>query len=483
MSDDEGPGIRNQSAISYAGNLIDAAVSFGGLVLFANLLGAAGIGRFYTILAVVQVASFPAAGVGQAIQKRGSEYDESPAPFLGAGLTMGTGYVLLIVVVVSGLITVGLTGRFTTRQVVGAVGVLAARVAFLLINDAYKAQGKTGFATLADNVLGIVETVVQTAFVLLGFGVFGLLVGTSVATVCAVIGHLAVTSVRVDQPTRDTFALLLSFARWTTSTAGLNTVYDRLPVLALYAFASPTVVGYYSAANKLLVLGSYVGGSLAPALMVRASRRTTADAFDSVVEDLRMTFQYAGIVAIPMWIGALVMPKELMSVVFGFEQGAVALVGLGVFHIINTLDTVTYSFITGINRPDFSFSATVTGLLVRVIVIGATIQPFGLVGVIAAVVVSHATHLLLAVRVLRAELGRVSFPVGIAYQLIAAGTMGVAVRLVTSVVNVGTWLPLLLVVAFGTACYGFVLLSLDERLRQISTGILRDAGVSARELR
>ena len=89
--------IRNQASISLAGNFVDAAISFIGLVVFANVLGADGFGKFYVLLAIVKVCLFPIAGIGQSIMKRGSERGLDPAVFLGGGLTYGGAYAVIVV--------------------------------------------------------------------------------------------------------------------------------------------------------------------------------------------------------------------------------------------------------------------------------------------------------------------------------------------------------------------------------------------------
>lgn len=484
MSDDSAPGIRNQAALSFAGTIVDATISFAGIVLFARVLGADGIGLFYSALAVVQVALFPVRGVGQAIQKRGSEQDKRPEKFLGAGLALGAGYLGIVTAAVLALVLgVGFTGQFTLLEVAAAVAVFGTRIGFLLVNDAYKGQGKTGRATLADNALGIAETATQVMFLLAGLEVAGLLLGTALSTAAATVGHLTVTSVGVARPSRSTARSLLSFARWAVPTTGLSTVYDRLPVLALYAVTSPTVVGYYTAANRLLMPGSFVGGSLGPALMVRASHRSSGTDED-VMEDLDATLRYAGVVAIPMFFGALAMPEVLMVTVFGpeFAAGAVALVGLGAYHVINSADTTTYSFVDGVDRPDFTLKATATGLVVRATLVAALIWPFGLAGVVAAVVVSHGVHLFLSQVLFVRTFDRPAVPSGVVYQIVGAVVMYVVVVVAVERVAVASWVPVGLVVGLGAACYAVVLITIDTRLREIARGILAETVGALRTL-
>jgi O-antigen/teichoic acid export membrane protein len=473
VSNDEEPRIRDQGVISYVGVLVDSAVSFIGLLFFSNTLGPSGIGDFYSILSIISVVSFPAAGIGQAIQKRGSEHGDQPGRYLGAGLIIAVAYVALVSVVVGLVGTTGF-GGFTTAQVVASLCVLTARVVFILVNDSYRAHGETGFAAVADNILGITETVIQTIFILIGFEVFGLLLGTAVATGSAVVIHLSVTEVWPQSPSRETFQSLVTFAQWTTATTGLNTIYDRLPVLVLTAFSSSTIVGYYTAANRLLVLGSHVGGSLAPTLMVRASGRKVDEAPKQQLRDLRVTLRFVSIIAVPMAFGATVLSEELVLILFGFSGGTALLTGLSVYHIVNTADTVTSAFVEGINRPEYAFRATIAAIGGRVIFIAITFPFLGAVGVVASVVSSHLLRVGVLHGLLRMEVGSISPPIGAGYQLVAGSIMTGIIIGLTIYLKIESILPLTIVVGVGAIIYVTALIAIDKQFRQIVVDIFQE---------
>lgn len=474
--------IRNQATLSLAGNFVDAAISFLGLVLFANVLGADGLGKFYVVLAIVKVLLFPIAGVGQSVMKRGSERGLDPAAFFGGGLTYGGVYALCAGGVVVGfLFFAPHLLQYSPAIVAGAFAVFASRIFYMLLLDTYRSHGKTGFATLTDNAHGIVETGVQVVFLLAGFGVLGLLAGTALTTVVVGVVILVASEISVRRPTIKTLRSIARFAKWSVITSGLGTVYDRLPVLVLGIVLGNTAAGYYTSAMRLLMLGSYVGGSIAPALMVRVSATEDTDGGEPSLSDLQLSMRYAAVLAIPMMFGSFAIPDMLMVTVFGptFADTGAVLAVLSLYHIVNTYDTVQFSFFDGINRPEYATKLTVVALAIRLLATAVLLVWFGLLGVVAAVVVSHAVHLLTGQAVLRTQFGRWVFPTGISRQFGSALVMWGVVVSMSGVVPIRGWLTLLSVVVVGAAVYGAALLTLDEYLRRIGFNFLRETVLGA----
>lgn len=469
--------IRNQASISLAGNFVDAAISFIGLVVFANVLGADGFGEFYVLLAIVKVCLFPIAGIGQSIMKRGSERGLDPAVFLGGGLTYGGTYA-----VIAGALTLTVYFidptllQYSPELVAGAFAVFVSRLVYMLLLDAYRSHGKTGFATLTDNAHGIIETGAQISFILAGFGVTGLLAGTALTTFAVSAVLLVFSKIKIAKPSLETLRSIKGFARWSVLTSGLGTVYDRLPVLVLGMVLGNAVAGYYTSAMRLLMLGSYVGGAIAPALMVRTSASDSGGSGDPDLSDLRISIQYVGVLAIPMMFGSLAIPNALMVTIFGptFAGTGAVLIGLGFYHIFNTYDTVISSFIDGIDRPDYTTKATTLALIVRIGLIIASISQFGIIGVVTSVVISHAVHLGVVQYFLLSHFGQTVFPIGIITQVISGAVMWIVVANLPTFMEITNWFRLVVIVSIGAICYTVMFTMIDTQFREILQSIFRE---------
>jgi len=475
--DDQSINIRNQASISLAGNFTDAAISFLGLVLFANVLGADGLGKFYVILAIVKVALFPVAGIGQSVMKRGSERGLDSATFFGGGLAYGITYAFIVgtAVCIFYLINPAIL-QYSLIILVSGFAVFITRMFYIILLDTYRSHGKTGFATLADNVHGIIETGIQVALLLAGLRVVGLLAGTALTTVAVGFVLFVISDISISRPSLETLHSIGRFARWSVLTSGLGTVYDRIPVLVLGVFIGNAVAGYYTSAMRLLMLGSYVGASIAPALMVRVSSMTGTDRDESPLENLRLSATYAAVLAIPIMFGSFAIPNSLMVTVFGptFSGTGTVLAVLSLYHVVNTYDTVAYSFFDGIDRPDFSMKTTAVALVARISLLGVLLQQYGIIGVIVAVVVSHTVHLLFVIPLLRLEFDQVVFPTRVVYQLASGAVMWVVVTSLADGYSITGWFSLLVVVGIGAATYLGAVTMLDKYLRRAAIELSRN---------
>lgn len=467
--------IRNQATLSMIGTFVDAAVSFVGLVFIANVLGAGGLGKFYVLLAVVKVSRFPIGGIGRAVMKRGSERDLDPATFLGAGILYSVAYAGVCGVI---LISIALTYPeifpYDLTLVVTVFILFVVQMLYHLSLDAYRGYGKTGYAGLTDNILGILETTLQVILLLAGFGVFGLLVGTTVMTVLVTGGLLLFSEVEIRRPTLDVLRSIWYYGRWSMITSGLSNVYSRFPLLLIGAILGDDVAGYYTSADRLLVLGSHVSASIAPALMVRTS--ASASSKEDLV-DLRLGMRYATVLALPMLFGSLAFSDTLMVTAFGptFAGTGPVLIGIALYHVVNTYDTVIISFFDGIGRPEISTKATAISLAVLAVGSTVTVSKSGLLGVVAVVVFARAVRVLVGEIVLQEDFDQTVVPTGVFHQLAASILMMFVVIGLNYYVVITGWFQLLVIVGFGALTYGIVLLTLDEYLREIIRAILTEA--------
>lgn len=472
--DDQFINIRNQAALSLIGTFLDTAVSFVGLILFANILGASGLGKFYVLLAIVKVSRFPLGGIGQAVMKRGSEHELSTARYFAGGITYGVAYVTTCGIILLAIALVNIDFLpYDPTLVATAFALFVVQLFYHLSLDTYRSYGKTGYAGLIDNILGIFETVLQLILLLTGFGVFGLLIGTTVMTTLITVALLVFSKVTVARPDIDVLRSIWRYGRWSVITSGLANVYDRFPLLLIGAFLGSNVAGYYTSANRLLVLGSHVGSSIAPALMVRAS---ASDSPANDLPDLRLGMQYATILALPMFFGSLALSNGLMVTAFGptFAGTGSVLIGLAVYHVVNTYDTVIFSFFNGINQPEKSTKATAIALTVLAVGSGVAVFNIGLLGVVTTVVFAHVVRVLIGEIMLHETFGQVVIPTSAIRQIAVSLLMFFVVVGLSKYIAITGWFSLCVVVGVGAVVYGVILLVLDEYLRGMVRTVLSE---------
>ncbi|GAA0656258.1 oligosaccharide flippase family protein [Salarchaeum japonicum] len=470
--------IRKQATISFAGNIVDTGISFLGLVAMAYVLGATGLGQYYLILAVVNVALFPITGLGQAVLKRGSEEPHDPAKIFGTGLSMAFLYVATIVVILAGIMISGVIPiRFGPNVIFAATTVFVTRAALTIQIDAYRGYGHTGYATLVDNAYGILQTILQLGVLVLGFEIFGLLAATTLATLVTVVGHYLVSVVSISRPQLSSARSLIAYGRWSVLSSGISTIYQRLPVLVLGFVGLDAAIGYYTSANRLLMLGSYVGGSLAPALMAKTSSQSGGETTGELFQEFRNVHHHVSILAVAFAFGSYALSEPLMATFFDMTDplAATALVGLTFYHLIRTLTRVEYAFLDGLDMPELGTRSIAVGLVVQAVLIPVLLSLYEFIGIVIAIVLAHFVTLVIAQLVFWREFGTIPLPGGLIPQGVSGIVMFIVVEGVAGTLGIPSIFHLLAVIASGAIVYLGTLTVVDSGFREVAHVSFRDA--------
>lgn len=443
-----------------------SAVGFFGVVLFARVLGPAGVGRYYFALAVALLLVRVDAGVGTALKKRVSEVDTDPAPYL----TVGLAFHLVWVGVVAGATLV--VARFTDLLpmsplvVLAVVLVLATVGLFQILNRFYAGTGHPGRSLWADTARSVLTLGLQVPLLLAGYEAFGLLAGLAGGTFLASLGVFALAGARpVLQRSRLRAAgdSLYAFARYSVPTAVAEDFYKRLDVILIGTFAGEAAVGFYETALRLVLPAQQLAGSIATALSVKVSGLSSVGA--DIRYDLANAVTYTGLFGVPMFFGALAMPDALMRTFFGtgFGAGGVALVGIALFFVFYVYQTPFAQALEGSDRPRVVFRVRLGALAVHLpLAVALGYYWDGLLGVIAATLAVEVLLFGVYQYVSHRELGGVILPRPVFAQALSAVVMYAAVVGVRPHLRLASWPPVVGLVLFGAAVY-FLALSVVSR--------------------
>jgi O-antigen/teichoic acid export membrane protein len=469
--------IRKQATISFAGTLADTGISFAGLIAMAYILGASGLGQYYLILAVVNVALFPVNGLGQAVLKRASEERHDASVVYGTGVVLALVYAAVVALATVGLVASDLVSiRFGTNIVLVAVTVFVSRAALNTQIDAYRGYGHTGHATLVDNVYGILQTIIQLGALALGLGIFGLLAATTVATIATFVGHYLVSVVSVSWPRLSVVSSLFEYGRWSVLSSGISTVYQRLPVLFLGFLGMDAAIGYYKSADQLLMLGSYFGAALAPALMAKTSSQTDNGSTESMFKEFKDTHHHVSLLAVAFAFGSFALADSLMTTFFDMTDplAATALIILSFFHLVKTFSNLEYSFLKGLDMPELGTRSISVAFVVQAILIPTMFHFAGFIGIVTAIVISHTTTVLYAQAIFWNKFGMIPLPGGLFRQGLSGIIMFLAVEAAAIVIGISTVFHLLVIIALGGLVYISVLVFIDSGFRELAQSTLKD---------
>lgn len=442
------------------------AFGFAGVVIFAHVLGAAGLGRFYIVLAAGKLLSQFSNGIGAAVKKRVSEAGTAPAAFLGAGLLAHLGF--SAAVGISTLLLEPLLQRFFSvpNLAIGITAVVFGLGLFQICNAFYAGLGNPGFSSWADMARSVLTLGFQLGFLVAGWGAFGLVLGFAIAAVLSGLGVWMLTGIRPTIPSRRIVASSYEFARWSVPNDFLTSTYGRADVLLVGALVGNAAAGFYEAALRLTQPGAFFATSISSPLQVKTSGLSSRGL--DVQEDLANALSYAGLLTIPILFGAAAMPDALMRTIFGSEFAAAgaALVGLAVFQVLSGFGASFGAMLTGSDRIDRELRVNTAVLAVHLPLAALGAWQFGLLGVVGATVLAEVLRLVFYEYLVERRFGDVVVPTPVLSQLVAGGVMGLSVfAIVEYAVSIRGWAWLVGVVAAGAAIYFGVLLVASAHFR------------------
>ncbi|PSP54483.1 polysaccharide biosynthesis protein [Halobacteriales archaeon QS_1_67_19] len=479
MSDDTANlSLGREAALAVVAKFVLAATGFVGILIFARVLDADGLGKYYFLLAFAKLGVQVTGGIGNAVKKRVSEVGVEPAEFFGVGLlghVVFTGLVLGITVVSYPYVQ-DRVGPFAFA--LGVVAIVGSLGLFSMANRLYAGIGYPGASFWTDTVRSVVTLAAQVAFLLIGYRVLGMMVGLVVANLVTALGVIVLAKVRPRFPDRDTTARVWEFARWSVPNSLLQNLYMRLDVLILGFVVGHGAVGLYEPALRLTVPAAFIAASIGDSLTVKASGLSSLDR--DVASDLRNALSYTCLFAIPIFFGALAIPRQLMGIAFGpeYRPGWTALIGLAVFQLFNTYRLPFDQVVSGMDRPDLRFRVSLLTLTFNLPLAAVLGLEFGLVGVVAATVIAEAVrvgaYLLLAYRIFE----DVMLPRPLFEQIVSGAVMFGVVSGLAETIPITDWMALLPVIGAGAVTYFGVLIVVSPHFRLTLRNVLDDLGVT-----
>lgn len=460
---------------SLASKAAMAAFGFVGVVVFANVLGPQGVGVYYFALAAGQLLAQVSGGLGNAIKKRVSEVQTDPAEYLWFGVLAHLAYTAAVLVAVVALRPVLAARVPAVRYPLGVAMILGSLGLFQVANRAYAGIGHPARASWLDTVRSVVTLPLQLGLLYLGYEAYGLIVGFAAASTLAVGVVLLEARARPAAPSLHAVGRVGAFARWSIPTALVSNVYARIDVLLIGVLVSSGAVGFYETALRMVQPAALLAASISGPLVVKASGLDSVDR--DVGDDLRNAVSYVGLFAVPIFFGALAMPKAIMRTVFSapFADAWPALVGLALFQVFNAYRYPFTAVVNGIDRPRTVFRVSLLTVAVNVPLAVALAFRYGFVGVVAATIVAEAIRVAAYQYVVRDVVGGFVFTRPIVEQVGSAAVMFVAVSWLTgTVLAIRSWFWLAVAVGTGAAVYFAVLLVVSAHFRLTLTQVLPD---------
>lgn len=454
-----------------------AALGFVGAIIFARELGPAGYGAFYLVLTLVNVLDNPVTGWGAACKKRLSETDFPTDETLGSGFI---GVLASVALILPGMfLFVEYADVFGIREMFIPFCVLYISISLFEVSN-LMLSGRANFSSAewSDTLRSAFTLPLQLLLVVVfTLGSTGMVYGLAAATLLTVPYVLHRVGVRPTLPTRQTISRIAGYAKFSIPNGFIGTTQSRVDILLLGALIATTdTVGYYEVALKLTMPGIFIAGVTSSGLLGRVSNLMSRG--DPVEEDITNALAYAGLLATPLFFGALAIPEPLLVTIYGgaFRTAAPFLAGLALYRLLSTQVNQLTSVIAGLDRPDVNMWLSAAALILNVVLGYALLRTIGPVGVVVATIASECLKYLVSAYVIKRNLPAVRLVSRPLLQQLGAGViMYVIVEQSYQVTGVRSWIDLALLLAIGGVTYFGILVAVSREFRQTGRGILADA--------
>jgi O-antigen/teichoic acid export membrane protein len=453
----------SQVGVSVAGFVATFAI--------ARLLGAGGLGTYALAVALVFWLNVPASAVSTAINKRVSEGVERGS-FLSAGfaLNAAVGGALAVAVV-------ALSDRVDAYVGAPVSALLAAlvlgNVAFRSVTGALNGQKKVAHTGVLRAVERVGRTGAQVAFILLGYGVAGLLVGHAASLAVAAVLGVLLFEVRPSLPTAEHARSIVAYARYSWLGTLKTRAFGWMDTIVLGFFVPSALIGVYEVSWTLASTLALVSTSVQKTLFPELSELGVDEDYDRVHHYLEEGLVFTGVFAIPGFFGALVLgPRVLKIYSPEFTQGATILLVLVAARTLASYGRQFLSAINAIDHPDVAFRINLAFVVANLALNIALVWQFGWYGAAAATALSATISLALGYRALGSLIGTPRVPTGEILRQVGAGAaMAVAVLAAAQVAPRHHYATLALV-ALGAGVYVTVLVAVSARVRQKAWALL-----------
>lgn len=445
--------------------LIQAVLGFAGTIIFARILGPTDFGGYYLLLSLVGLSRRPIAGFSGATRKRFAESESPRRELLGAQTLFNAGYIALsgIVAILVHDILQSYTG--ITDAALLFILVLGSLVMFAPYQGFLTSIGRFGTQTWIDTIRSVATFGFQLLLVLAGLAAAGMAYGLTLATLLMLPFTHWYLRTWPAMPTVETVRTVWSFAKYSIPATFVGEAYDRFDILLLGFLASPAAAGHYEVAYKLTVPATFIAGITSSGILARTSDMLSRD--ESIREDVTNALAFSSSLAIPLFFGALAIPTAVVVTAYGpeYREAAWLLVGLSLYRVFHTQNSVLTGLMSGLDRPDVELRVSTTALFLNVILGVALYLQFGPLGVVFATVVAESMRYLVFRKIAASEIGTKLIPRALQEQVGAGIIMFAIVELATSAIPIRSWMELLTVVGLGATIYFVVLTAVSHHFR------------------
>ena len=471
--------VQRQSIISLIIQILFTFIGFLSTMYFAHTIGASVLGAYFLFMAYLGIVGIIGdVGLGGAAIKRISEGEEQDAYF--------SAFFILRFIFLTIAIILVIIFRSKFVDLVNA-GLLIWLILAMIISFFYQTLtigisglGKIGIQQTCGFVESVSRIIVQVIAVFLGFEAAGLAGGFVAGMLVGGIIELRFFELRFVHFGWKHIKSLSTFSFWLFLTGSGSLVFAYADTVTIGYFLSNEDVGVYRVVLQLTTVAVFTTSAVRVALWPKVSRWSKIGERYLIEESLSRAFSYSLILAVPVFVGGILLGDKLLYFFYGaeFAYGYKTLIFLLGVQVVNVFLFLFTTYMSALDHQKEAFKVTAVAALLNIVLNIVLIPIIGITGAAIATLATMTLNALLAWRVLSGIITIRLEHTSIINIIKASAIMGIIVgtyRLVVPLSNV--WITLVPVI-LGGVVYTILILKFDDKICNELKSIVEKMGVS-----
>jgi len=439
----------------FSAQLTKGIILFAGTAYFAQVGGAAFIGKFFLFQSAVIITSLLTdLGIQGSIEKRVSE-GRSKGKILSSAVIvklLPTSLILFVIISFRHRVNDYLGGQLAILLIVGVL----LHETWMLCRRCLKGELKLGVFARLDLVLYTTWIVISVVLFLYTQVTNPLIFGLLLGYVFAITDGIRNQALSLKFPSRDTFESLIRFSFYDFVSRIRGYVYARLDILIIGVFLTQSAVGLYEVAWRVttvvILLSDSVGTVIFPQISEADSDGKNKG---SIIQLISKAIFYSTFFTVPCIVGVLILSEQLLAVIFSTEYASASIV-LIILMFDKGIESVQIIFdraLRGLNNPRAASIAAFISMVSNILLNLVFVWKFGIEGAAVATLVSSLIGFVFYFIGL-SNMIRISFPVRqLIIAVFAAVIMGSTLYILSIMLPADSPQNLALYVVSGASIY------------------------------
>lgn len=378
-------------------DVIATGLGFLGIAFFSRKLGASTMGSFFLFQALLGMLSVPADfGLRGAAEKRISEKENNQGSYLSSALILKIipmSLLATVLILFHGIVNNYLGAHLAYFLVIGLILQEGSMLSIMVLNGELRV-GETAILRLIRQGAWVI---IGYAFVYIGIEILGLVIGLlSGLAIMLIVGWYKV-NVEIDKPSLYHLKELVDYSRYNVVSSVGGYFYDWIDIIVIGLFLSQSHVGAYEVAWRISGVVMLSSRSIAEVIFPQVSRWNAEGSTNKIETLINNALAPSLILVIPSLFGAFLLSKDILRFFFGpeFAVAWLVLIILMGEKIIQSIHIILGRALQAMDRPDLAAYATITSIIINIILNIVFVIKWGIVGVASATFISFSINAIL----------------------------------------------------------------------------------------